>query len=350
MLARWLAWTPPAPGAAYRPQLDGLRAVAVAGVLWAHFCAPDSDLGTLGVRLFFVLSGMLITEQLIGARGGGAAALGRFYIRRVLRLWPAYYLVLGFLLVADAEGFRAVAWWHAGYASNVLFAIRGDYVPWPTAALWSLAVEEQFYVVWPLLVMVLPGRRLMWMALACIPAAIAYRMIVADMGWTVHARLLLPGSIDALGAGAAMAWFSLEGRWPARRWLLLTALCGSALYAGNALSSSPSADWGRSIDLLLFVPLIAVADRDWTVTRPVLCHAALRYLGRISYGIYLWHLPVRYAMGLVPGGWRFHQPGIMMLVAGGLVTIVVASLSWFLVEAPVNRLKKRFVLHGSRSA
>src|SRR4028118_400724 len=111
---------------AYRPQLDALRGIAIVGVLESHFLS-DGATGPLGVRLFFVLSGFLITNILLtirleGSVSGGTMRLMRnFLIRRALRIWPAYYLLITLLLITNAQDFRSVAVWHALFASNILF-------------------------------------------------------------------------------------------------------------------------------------------------------------------------------------------------------------------------------------
>lgn len=326
----------------YRPQLDGLRALAVGGVLWTHLCSPQSDFGTLGVRLFFVLSGFLITGMLLEGAGAGRRPLANFYIRRALRLLPAFYLLLGLMLLFNVQAIREVAPWHLFYASNFLFALRGDYIPWSTAAWWSLAVEEQFYLIWPAVVLFLPPRWLRWVCLGCIPAAIGYRLIVTGMDWPVQARLLLPGSIDALGAGALLAVMQRAGDVPGR---LLAWLAAAGLLAMTVLTITGfhSSSWGRSIDLAVMVPLVwGGAVGFGGLAGRVLASPPAVYIGRISYGIYLWHLPVWCVLGTMPGGWRLLAPGPLLLLTGTAATVAMASLSWFALEAPANRLKRRF--------
>src|SRR3954468_6921749 len=122
----------------YKPQIESLRAFAVSAVLYTHFFDDSSVLGHLGVRIFFVISGYLITGILLRCRtlhddqGFRRTVLfGRFYARRIIRIFPPYYLVLGLAWAVDLSGIRSVFWWHAGYASNFLFAARNDWVPWP---------------------------------------------------------------------------------------------------------------------------------------------------------------------------------------------------------------------------
>src|SRR5262249_40880734 len=148
---------------AYMPQLDGLRAVAVLAVV-AHHTLPGPlvdalNPGAAGVRLFFVLSGFLITGILLGCREsmaqqGAGQALASFYARRFLRIFPLYYFALAVVLLAGVQEARDGAAWHLAYLSNV-YGVRQGWLG-SLAHFWSLAVEEQFYLVWPALVLSLP--------------------------------------------------------------------------------------------------------------------------------------------------------------------------------------------------
>src|ERR1700730_7417958 len=120
----------------YRPQLDALRTFAVFGVLGSHYWLKESLLGHFGVRLFFVLSGFLITSILL-QRGSTLA----FYARRAARLWPAFYLCLAFALLLDLDGYRTSWKWHAAQLTNIFLSRHGTWdLAWPAAALWSLNV------------------------------------------------------------------------------------------------------------------------------------------------------------------------------------------------------------------
>ncbi|TIX66735.1 MAG: acyltransferase, partial [Mesorhizobium sp.] len=162
-------------------QLDALRAVAVTMVLYAHFLAPGgaSFVGHLGVRLFFVLSGFLITRLLIDARDAAAyeagPALRAFYIRRMLRIFPPYFAVLGLVWLTDLEHSRGSLIWHALYLSNFWYALRNEWTPWLLCHFWSLSIEEQFYLAWPLIVLLAPRRRIEAIVTGVILLSLAYR-------------------------------------------------------------------------------------------------------------------------------------------------------------------------------
>src|SRR5689334_23327640 len=196
----------------YMPQLDGLRAFAVASVLVFHWFKPSIALGEWGVTVFFVLSGYLITRNIVALKAAGlpvATAARVFFVRRTLRLFPAYYLtlLLGALLFEDV---RREWVWYVAYASNFLLELRQH--PIAMTPTWSLAVEEQFYIVWFLLVMIVPARRLPWLMALLIVIAPLLRF--ASLGgshpmvgtWTLWARC------DALLLGAFLARLEDDGR------------------------------------------------------------------------------------------------------------------------------------------
>src|SRR5258707_12985436 len=132
----------------------------------------------------FVLSGYLITGILLRCRrsieagqSDVATALRRFYIRRFLRIFPPYYALLALMFMANFPGVRNTLWWHAGYASNFLFALQGSWTPWVTSHFWSLAVEEQFYVVWPFLILLVPRSRLVAVVISSTVSSPLFRLI-----------------------------------------------------------------------------------------------------------------------------------------------------------------------------
>ncbi|TIS79978.1 MAG: acyltransferase, partial [Mesorhizobium sp.] len=193
-------------------QLDAVRAVAVTLVLYAHFLAPNgtSFLGHLGVRLFFVLSGFLITRLLLDARDGNAFASGpalrAFYARRVIRIFPPYFAVLALVWLTNLEQSSSSLAWHALYLSNFWYALRNDWNPWLLCHFWSLSIEEQFYLAWPLIVLLAPRRRIEAITIGVILFSFAYRFYWPLTANPALARdLLPPASMDALGCGALLA-------------------------------------------------------------------------------------------------------------------------------------------------
>lgn len=330
----------------YMPRLDGLRAVAVVGVLLEHFLGSEISVrlgtGTLGVILFFVLSGYLITRLLLIERPRGpAAAAASFYWRRFLRLSPPYYLAIAFAL-AIGIGDMARNWpMHVLYLSNVQVAIEGS---WNNAShFWSLAVEEQFYLAWFIVVVVAPARWLKPIVYSCVLIGPVFRLGIHMAGRDMSI-VLLPGYVDCLAMGALLAvsgerlrsWFG----WP-------MFIAASAALVFVALPYG----WGSARKFVLFVTFanIAAACLVNMAARPSaslpldwLSMSWLRHIGKISYGIYVYHFFVPQLAELIWPGYRAAVDGALsgFLISSAL-SLVVAQLSWTFLESPVLKLRDR---------
>ena len=357
----------------HMPQLDGLRAVAAAMVVVYHFYRPVREhihLGSIGVRVFFVLSGFLITGILLRTRvemgeddATRGTALRRFYIRRVLRIFPLYYFALAIAWTFHLAGVRLAIWWHLAYLSNVRFFLENAATPgrWggPISHFWSLAVEEQFYLLWPWVIFFAPRRWLPGIALGLVALGPAFRYLVGAATGNDITSVLLPGCIDALALGAYLAMTALPElqSHPLVRPVGRAVLgCGLVLF----IACLGADHWGiwwdfRTVSFDLAVALLGM----WLVARAaqgmggpaglVLAWRPVRYLGTISYGIYVYHLmlPDVFAKLLA----RLGRPGLLAslgdhtlpyLAFYGGATVAVAALSWHCLEAPINRLKDRF--------
>ncbi len=192
-------------------QLDALRAFAAFGVMLGHFYGIQWSL--LGVHLFFVLSGFLITGILLKCRDSsytwekGKYQLRQFYIRRSLRIFPLYYLVILVLIFVNFNILRNSSLWYLTYTSNIYFALIGRFGS-SAGHFWSLAVEEQFYLLWPCLILFLPEKYL----LRCISTAcllgLLYRIGGSLLGLNFLARVAVTiGCLDFLGIGALLAFY-----------------------------------------------------------------------------------------------------------------------------------------------
>ncbi len=345
----------------YSPQLDGLRAVAVAAVAYSHWL-PAWQFGVpfgAGVHLFFVLSGFLITRILLGIRDTArrGPAMARFYARRGLRLFPAFYLVLGLAWLAGVPLVRETWAWHAGYLSNLYIAANAQWQG-HVSHFWSLAVEEQFYLVWPWLVVWCPRPWLGPLLGLAVLAGPLSRFTAASLGLTEPFWALVPaGSADSLALGALVAWASWRRGatpagagmpWPDGRLAMAALLAWLALAAldGAVRSVTALAVWRQLLQGVVFAWVVgrAVAGFGGVAGR-VLAHPWTVYVGRISYGVYLVHafapLAVESALravaleGLIP-----RHPGVRALVAAA-ATLALASAMWRVVEQPFQRLKAR---------
>ncbi|UWU29335.1 acyltransferase [Rhizobium sp. WSM1274] len=332
------------------PQLDGLRAIALLSVFYSHFWEESSDLGHLGVRFFFVLSGFLITSILLNARAhdNHTAATIAFFARRAARIWPPYFLLLGCCwLAAGALKLPLMNEslpWHALFLSNIWYAAHGP-EPWALQHLWTLAVEEQFYLIWPFVILALPSRHLLKLCGALVSCTIFYRASAFALGKVDEANALPFDSIDALAAGAALSFLAVDGRsFP--RWLLWVSVPVGVV----GFIMQIAFDLGNLVEWVLLegalvLPLtaiVAVASKGQLLK--ILANKSLSGLGRISYGAYLYHLPLwavllrlsdHFGMGDL-----FVRGPFTMVVVGSLSTLM-ALASWVMLERPVMAWSKR---------
>ena len=362
-----------APAFEYSPQLDGLRAVSVAAVAYSHWL-PAWQFGVplgAGVHLFFVLSGFLITRILLSIRDAPdrVASVARFYARRALRLFPAFYLVLGLAWQFDVPLVRDTWPWHAAYLSNLRIATDARWMG-HVSHFWSLAVEEQFYLVWPWLVVWTPRRWLAPLLGAALLAGPLARMAAASTGLGEPFWPLVPaGSADSLAAGALVAWTSwrasrpedgssgagpCDGRsdgsrvWPRPSWAAIAAAAWVALALGDAWgrpAPPPLAVWRQVLQAVVFAWVVrrAVGGFGGAAGR-VLAHPWTVFVGRVSYGVYLIHafVPIAaYAIADAAGVAFGTTPLAVRAVTFAAMTVVLASAMWYLVERPVLALKRR---------
>lgn len=344
----------------YMRQLDGLRALCVAAVVWSHWGAyfgfsqnyfPGAE---FGVETFFVISGFLITGILLDNRSQELRpqVLKQFYIRRFLRIFPAFYVVFGVALLLKADSAVETWPWHVSYLSNIYFYLHG----WcgSLSHFWSLAVEEQFYLFWPLFIFMVPSRYLLVaLGLVILMAPVyALQMNVAHPGASrITASILMPSCLSALGVGALLAHAGREKNLTPRflRWLCLAGIFGTAAWycADQPLWLKPFERLAE--DFLLGWLVISVANG---VRGPVgwfLQCAPMSYLGKISYGLYIIHnfakpftdatlAALKYPKWLM---WFYNSPWTCIPLFAGL-SIALASLSWHLYEKPINNLKRFF--------
>ncbi|HUS81694.1 MAG TPA: acyltransferase, partial [Dehalococcoidia bacterium] len=348
----------------YQPALDGIRALAVAAVLAYHAGLPWARGGFLGVDAFFVLSGFLITSLLLAEwRSQGGIGLMVFWSRRARRLLPALFLmIIGVAAYAafiarpeELDKLRGDALATIGYVANWRPVFSGQSyfdqfsVPSPLRHTWSLAIEEQYYAVWPLLLLFLLHLRRGSMRLL-LPATLA--MLAASA--LLMGLLFQPGHdpsrvyygtdtrAQSLLVGAALAMLLLRvgpvrGAVPRATLQIVALPCVAGLGWAWMTTSSDSVLLYRGGFLLLAmgvaVVIAAVVQPGGGPVGRVLSLPPLRGLGLISYGVYLWHWPVYIV--LTPD--RAGLDGYGLFLARVLVTVAIAIASYHVVEMPVRR-------------
>jgi peptidoglycan/LPS O-acetylase OafA/YrhL len=376
-------------------ELDGVRGIAILLVLITHFGVYGHesvgwfgkalhtvvDFGWSGVDLFLVLSGFLITGILIEAKGS-PGYFRNFYMRRVLRILPLYYVSVGIYFYLLMPALRILAPGRASIVSAVHHPASEQL--WYFLHLsnwrigrqitfngidhfWSLAIEEQFYLLWPLIVLALSRRGLGRFCAALVLVPLALRNLpsvqaihVVNPHWVYCAT---PFRLDALALGAALAILVRDDRFR-RTWRVWT---GGALTAGVALiaaafvrsgsasfESVPMASLGFTGAALGYASLVAFAAlRPDTRAAAFLRSPALVELGRLSYGIYVAHRPLSILAPGLQAGLARHIGGVpaslAIILTGGAVSYGIAVVSWRFIERPFLRLKDRFP-YGHASA
>jgi peptidoglycan/LPS O-acetylase OafA/YrhL len=371
------------------PALDGLRGIAILLVMFHHFeiIPPGnqaqavlyhlSGFGPHGVDLFFVLSGFLITGLLLDSKQH-AHYFRNFYARRTLRIFPVYYLVVALSIFALPAVIRAVPaaaskmerfataatdWpWYVFYLSNFLIARTGNWRHPVLGVTWSLAIEEQFYLVWAPVVFFLERRKVEYLALALVVTSLTVRVALLHSGTSwITAYVITPCRFDAIGLGAflASAMRGSESRWEAiekfSRWL---ALFGTPVLLG--LYGSGIWSYDRPATMIYgYTPIalvcaawlrLALAPHGRPLVAAILRNNGLQFFGKYSYSIYLMHLPLRAAIRDTV----FSAAGTHAALGSGLLyqfafyavataaVVPLALLSWKVFESPLLSFKRFF--------
>ncbi|MBM3686657.1 MAG: acyltransferase [Actinobacteria bacterium] len=341
----------------HRPALDGVRAVAVGGVVTYHVGALWLPGGFLGVDLFFVLSGFLITGILIDQIDrDGRIAFATFFARRARRLLPALYLLLivvcawaAFIAAPQVIGdLRGAALAALFYVANWFFIITGQSYfadmlgPSPLEHTWSLAIEEQYYLLWPLLLLLLARRVsprilgvivIVMIVLSVLLMAVLYDEgdpSVAYFGTFARIHELLVGSLLALAVKRGLA-LPRALRWTA--WIPLALIVammatvsdtGAFYYRGGSLVFSLVVAW-----LLLALG----SGPPGGGPTALFSWAPIAWIGLISYGIYLWHWPL--ILWITPASTGLTGPSLAALRLGA--TLAIATASFYILERPIRR-------------
>ncbi len=347
---------------AYRPDIDGLRGIAVLSVLAVHSFPQWLKGGFIGVDIFFVLSGFLITGILLRSLESGHFSYREFYVRRVRRIFPALCLVLLACLVFSAVytfpsvsrqvGSHIAA--GALFLSNIMLWKEAGYFDLASEAkpllhLWSLGIEEQFYLVWPVVVVLLFKHKTWGLRLVCVGLLASFFLNVALVAEKPIGTFFLPLTrfwelmVGALLAylmhqhsGGPVAW--VQQRLPAHKWLrrwladcfvlIGLAMMVVALCLIDKTDQFPG--WWALLPTVGTFALLAGGSQAW-LGRNLLSQPILRFYGTISYPLYLWHWPLL-SFPVALGIPLSNEVRVMILIA----SVVLASLTYELVEKPVR--------------
>ena len=357
----------------YRPDIDGLRAVAVIAVILFHLNTNWLPGGFLGVDIFFVISGYLIGGILYRELSTGTFSLKRFYLRRMRRILPAFFAVVVFTLIVGAQLMvpgsdewntaRSSAKWSVFFGGNFFSALNTDYFTptvevQPLNHLWSLAVEEQFYFIYPLILWAIMGiiKRILPPASSSLTRCV--NVVLTALAIASFALAFLPISLH----GTALVPYYL----PHLRFgeLLIGAILAVAVAQGNLQPSAKTATFVGSLSILVLIaclvlpfpnttpwfpgfaaalPCIASAGIIYAGARPywfasALSHRAVVFVGKISYSLYLWHWPLlafaHYALG--------RELSNTVLAAAALLIVLLSLASYYLIEQPLRHLQWSF--------
>lgn len=352
------------------PELDGLRAVAILAVLAEHSLVYSgveplvriAAHGWMGVDLFFVLSGFLITGILLDSKAL-PHYFRNFYLRRALRIWPLYYTSLSTVFFILPRMSTIFSFSHsiyplhvyAFYLQNIL--IQGS-IPGTLAVTWSLAIEEQFYIFWPPLVRLLSFERVRTLLIACLFCSPLVRLLLVWRGappWFDYTFTL--ARLDAIAMGALVAWWVRSPSFtPARlrRWSKLLfgfsafLLFGLPIFIpGGGTLTTPQHSGLHLVPLYSAVAIgcagllgLALASDSFRVLGAVFRNSVLRYVGKISYSLYLFHFPVY----ILCKPW-IHSLGLLLVVEHSIL-LLLSSASWYFFEQPILSLKSHFEKNG----
>jgi peptidoglycan/LPS O-acetylase OafA/YrhL len=352
----------------YYKQLDGLRAVAIISVMLAHWVLPIIKIEILknlpltsGVTLFFVLSGFLITNILLNFREKNQAAgvsqfnsIKSFYIRRSLRIFPIYYLLIFLLFIVNFSSTRELFPWLASYTTNIYMTINTTYIGSFTH-FWSLAVEEQFYIFWVFVAVFVPQKHLKNTIVTFIVFSLLSLFYMMQFTRFWLSDLLVINQMYSLGFGALIAYyFKYEPEFFEKisvskmKGILIIGLLlytlvfiyrkPDSLFEMFRLFKNPA----MSV-IYFFAVLIAVKDGFKGLIKKILESRVMIFIGRISYGLYIYHLFINDLFLHVINKYTKIQTtpfGYFLIFL--VLNFLIASLSWYLIEKPINGLKKYF--------
>jgi peptidoglycan/LPS O-acetylase OafA/YrhL len=342
----------------YIPALDGIRALAILLVLLFHWFPVDHWVnvlpnGPIGVTLFFVLSGYLISNILMGQQAAGTFlhSFKNFVIRRALRIFPVYFLVLLGLLVGKKIGIQVVT----NFYEHPVYYWTYFYNHWleqtqnwsdMLSPYWSLSVEEQFYIVWPFFMLLIPsGKRLLGFLWSVVVLGIIARYILVYKLDGIGVYMIT--CVDTFAWGALLAYYLRNGRsaelgiWIGRLWIPVLILW-IILCVMHTDADLVKQLFFRSLTSMVSVALLFQAMQEGILAR-IFSWTPLRKLGQMSYGVYLYHMLVPDLVYQLAARLQIPLPEDPYHVIGILGLFLIAAISYRWIEKPIQELKRFFV-------
>ncbi len=361
----------------YIKQFHGIRAIAVLLVILSHWLprgiAGRFSFGAIGVDVFFVLSGFLITRILLVERSKFSTmplaysrfrSIKNFMVRRSLRIFPIYYFLLIFLVLSATQFPNPVAkdWnWYFFYLQNLRFYFNQVWPGGKLSHLWSLAVEEQFYLFWPLLILFVPEKWMLKMMVLSFFIGIASFYFFSMMQGREMAGVLTLTCMQAFASGGILAYFHItkgnEFHQLKYHFLIPGLISFAYLILGMNGVLPLLLDFRTILSIFMvgLISLILIYPKSFLLSN-ILGNPALVYLGKISYGIYLFHnfIPVlvnaflhkleKNNLGLTNLPYRNHlfdQGGLFYNICFCFL-VIMSTFSFYILEQPVNKFKKYF--------
>ena len=348
----------------YNKQIDGLRFLAILSVMVGHFIRFDNPILKntpfgYGVNLFFIISGFLITkillknkEDILNGKSTLKKVFKSFYYKRTLRIFPIYYLTIFFLLAINFQNVKDVWIWLVTYTTNFYLSFGYPYIG-SFNHLWSLAVEEQFYLVWPFLIILSPFKYVEKIIIGIILLSLAFKIYYFNMyGFSDMLNASTLSCADSLGFGALAAY------WNIYRPKLITKI--NKIWFIVIISSLPfiffrvfstefyqinlvSGNFLFSI-FSFFIIIKASEQKFKYITKFIIDNKIAVHIGKISYGIYLYHLfmPDLYNQFKEWFPNTFTTEAWFRIPFYFIAALIIAEASWFIIEKPILKLKNRF--------
>lgn len=356
----------------YYKNLDFLRFIAVFLVLAQHWLLQGFflDIGKIGVTVFFVLSGFLITGILLKSKQdiedkklSVKKAIANFYVRRSLRIFPIYFLLIGFLFVMNYEIVTSNFIWFLTYTSNIKTFIDQNWMA-SLGPLWTLAVEEQFYFIWPALIFFVQKKNTKKLLIICMLIGPLFRlcaMLLAikffdNVNLYVSSITLMPSNIDLFAIGGVLAYnirYKENIVSIPRRFILLFSflLFIPVIYFKGSIFYHIFFVW--IIAIWSFFIISYLIKENNVVSNSIFQFKPFSFLGKISYGLYLYHGPFFFIFAIISFAELklfknqvlfadYHKFNQFIFLKNVSYLILFATISWYTIEKPINKLKKYF--------